>query len=863
MSSFYLNAKQYGDNILYIGIKNGKKIRTKVPYSPSLYVPTSEDTPYKTIYGEPLKKIKPGSIKKCKEFISQYSQVNNFSIYGNTKYEYCLISDLFPEDIEWEFSQIRIAIVDIEVNSDPDTGGFASTEDPHQPIISIAVKFYGEEKSYIFGYYDFNAPDNVHYIKCKDEYTLIKKFIDLWSLNYPDAVSGWNTAGFDIPYMINRFNRIVGVQETKKLSPWGIIHEKSTRKFNEKFGRYDEEKTYSIIGVSSLDYIDLYKKYQPGGLSQESYKLDSIAEVEIGENKIDYEGSLHKLYEDDKQKFYEYNLKDVELVENIDRKCKLFELGLTLAYNSKTNFDDIFQQTKMWDSLVYDYLKKKNIQIPQNVIGEDQQYEGAYVKPTKPGMHKWLVTLDATSLYPSIIMGKNVSPETLVDPKDYNEDMKDILSQPISVDNLLEKKIRLDKLKENNITLTPNGQFFRTDRKGFLPEMVEKMFKARQDYKKKMISSQKEYELIETNLKTDKDNLELIKEKSRLNFEISKYNNLQNAMKLCLNSLYGCLGTKFFRFFDVRQAEAITMEGQLSNRWVANKINAYLNEILKTNEDYIIGGDTDSLFLSLNGLVDHVCPVGTPPDKIVDFLLKAATNKIQPEVDKFCDELSSYVNSYDNKLKYKLEKICSTSIFTKKKRYALNVYSNEGVIYSEPKIKVTGLQIVQSTTPILVKHALRECLKMILDEDKEKFQTFVSDFRKTFDGFKIEQIAFPKGVNGLNKYYDSSMIYKKGTPIHVRASIMYNKLLDDMKLNSIYEYIKNGDKIKYCYLKVPNKIKENVIAFPEKLPKEFDLLDYIDYNMMFEKVFLEPLKPLTEIVGWDLEKNNSIEDFFN
>jgi DNA polymerase elongation subunit (family B) len=862
MSSFYLNAKQYGDNILYIGIKNGKKIRTKVPYSPSLYVPTTEKSPYKTIYGEYLQKRKPGSIKKCKEFIAQYSQVDNFSIYGNTKYEYCFISDLFPDDIEWDFSKIRIAIVDIEVNSDPERGGFASADDPHQPIISIALKFYGEEKYYLFGYHDFKSPDNVYYIKCKDEYTLIKKFIDVWSMDYPNAVSGWNTAGFDIPYIVNRFNKIVGVQETKKLSPWGFIQEKSTRKFNEKFGRYDEDKTYTIVGVSSLDYIDLYKKYQPGGSSQESYKLDYIAEVEIGENKIEFEGSLHKLYEEDKQKFYEYNLKDVELVESLDHKCKLFELGLTLAYNSKTNFDDIFQQTKMWDALVYDYLKKKNIQIPQNVIGEDQQYEGAFVKPTKPGMHKWIVTLDATSLYPSIIMGKNVSPETLVDPKDYTDDMKNILSQPISVDNLLEKKIQLDKLKENNVTLTPNGQFFRTDRKGFLPEMVEKMFKARQEYKKKMISAQQEYEVIEAKLKTDKTDPNLILEKERLSFEISRFNNLQNAMKLCLNSLYGCLGTKFFRFFDVRQAEAITMEGQLSNRWVANKINAYLNNILKTDEDYIIGGDTDSLFLSLNGLVNNVCPEGTPPNKIVDFLLKSATNKIQPEIDKFCDELSDYVNSYDNKLKYKLEKICSTSIFTRKKRYALNVYSNEGVIYSEPKIKVTGLQIVQSTTPALVRVALKDCLKMILDEDKVKFQSFVVDFKNKFNQFKIEQISFSKGVNGINKYHDSSMIYKKGTPIHVRASIMYNKFLDDSKLNSTYEYIKDGDKIKYCYLRVPNPIRENVIAFPEKLPKEFDLLGYVDYNMMFEKVFLEPLKPLTEIVGWDTEKRNTIEDFF-
>jgi len=855
MSDFYTNVKQYGDNILYIGYKNGKKIRTKIPYSPSLFVPTNENSPYKTIYGENLKKIKPGSINKAKEFIKQYEGVGNFRVYGNTKYEYCAISDLFPEEIDWDLNKIRIAIIDIEVDSNPESGGFASTENPFQPITSIALKFFGEDKYYVFGYYDFDAPTNVHYIKCQDEYTLMKKFIDVWSSNYPDIVSGWNVDGFDIPYIVNRFNKIISEQETRKLSPWNIIQEFKSRKFNPKFNRYEEDYSFKILGVATLDYIDLYKKYQPGGNSQESYKLDNIAEAEIGEKKVSYDGSLHRLYQENKQKFYEYNIQDVALIEKLDEKCKLFSLALTLSYNSKTNPDDIFQQTKMWDALVYDYLKKKDIQLPQKVIGQDEDYEGAYVKPTKPGMHKWVVTLDATSLYPSIIMGKNISPETIVDPADYTTEMRAILSQSVCVDNLLQKKLDLSRLKENNVTLTPNGQFFRTDKKGFLPEMVEVMFAKRQAYKKKMIELQKDYERIS---KDDPKDPNL----NQISFDIAKFNNLQNAMKLCLNSLYGCLGTKYFRFFDVRQAEAITLEGQLSNRWVANKINEYLNRILNTDKDYVIGGDTDSLFLSLHGLVKKVCPPNMTADKIVQFLLKSATDKIQPEIDNFCNELTEYVNSYDNKLKYKLEKICSNSVFVAKKRYALNVYSNEGVVYNEPKIKVTGLEIVKSSSPAVVRKALKDCVKMILDEDKEKLQQFVSEFRNKFDNYSVEEISFPRGVNGLNKYYDSALIYKKGTPIHVRGSIVFNEVVKDKRLNYNYEYIKDGDKIKFCYLKMPNPIKENVISFPEKLPKELYLGKYIDYDMMWDKVFLEPLKSITEIIHWDLEKKNYLEDFF-
>lgn len=869
MRDFYLNVKQYGNDILYVGVRNGKKVRARIPYSPALFVPTHETTKYKTLYGESLKKVKPGSIKLTRAYIEKFSGIENFKIYGNTRYEYCLISDLYKDDIEWDYSKIRVAIIDIEVNSDPQKGGFAGVSDPFQPITSIAVKFVGEEKYYLFGYEDFDAPSNVLYTKCKDEYTLCKKFIEMWSLNYPDIISGWNTQSFDIPYIINRFEKILGKDQVKKLSPWGIIREHKVSKFNEKFNKYEEEVNFSILGISSLDYMLLYKKYHPGGNSQESYKLDNIAYVEVGENKIDYKGSLHRLYVEDIQKFYLYNLKDVELIEKLDAKCKLFELGLTLAYDSKTNFEDIFQQTRMWDALIYDFLKKKGIQVHQCEVGEEASYEGAYVKPPIPGLHKWIVTLDATSLYPSIIMGKNISPETLVRIEDYNEDLRSIISNQISVDSILSGRLDLSKLKENNVTLTPNGRFFRTDEKGFLPEMVEKMFNARKEYKNKKLRAETLYEILENEIKArgsteykDLSDAELEKERSRLSNEVSKYNNLQNAKKLCLNSLYGCLGTKYFRFFDVYQAEAITLEGQLSIRWMERGINSYLNKILKQDKDYVVGIDTDSLIISLEDLVNSAIKSDVELPKVIEFLSKVAKDKIQPMVDGLSEELLQYVNSYSNKINFKLEKICSTGVFVAKKRYALNVYSNEGVVYSEPKVKVTGLEIVKSSTPTLVRSVLKECLRLILLGDVESVQAMVSDFKSKFNDFAVEDISFPRGVNGLNKYFNSTSIYAKGTPIHVRGSILYNKILEDKNLDSLYEYIKDGDKIKFCYLKVPNHIQENVISYPETLPPEFDLSSYIDYNTMFNKVFLDPLKSITDVIKWDLEKKNRIDDFF-
>lgn len=309
-------------------------------------------------------------------------------------------------------------------------------------------------------------------------------------------------------------------------------------------------------------------------------------------------------------------------------------------------------------------------------------------------------------------------------------------------------------------------------------------------------------------------------------------------------------------------AEGITLEGQLSNRWVANNINVYLNNLLKTNKDFVITMDTDSCIVSLEDLVTKVCPKDYKNEKVVGFVSKLIESKIQPEVDNFCQRLNDYVNSYKNALSYKLEKICSSGVFVAKKRYALNVYSNEGVVYSSPKIKVTGLEIVKSSTPTLVRKALKDCLEIVLNGDSNQLQEYLSKFKQTFLDSSVESISFPRGVNGLSKYFDASSVYKKGTPIHVRGSIVYNNLIDSLSLGSEFEYIKDGDKIKYCYLKVPNKVKENIIAFPEKLPKQFDLLDCIDYNLMWEKVFIEPLKSITDIIGWELEKRNSLEDFF-
>ena len=851
--TFYLNVKQWGNDLLYKGVKNGKKIQIKVPYKPSLYVPTKEKTQYSTIYGEPLKKVPLDSIKKAKDFLSEYEKVENFKVYGSTKYQYNLISEIFQDEISWDFSKIKIAIFDIEVNSDPDAGGFADPQNPFQPIISIALKFVGEDKFYLFGYEEFNAPENVYYIHCKDEWTLLKKFIEIFSLNDVDVVSGWNSNGFDIPYLINRSYKILGEPETKKISPWGIIKEQNNRKFNVKFNQYEEEQTYEILGISCIDYLELFKKYHPEGRSQESYKLDSIAENEIGQKKVEYDGSLHKLYTEDKQKFYEYNIQDTNLVELLDEKFKLFYLLFTLAYYSKTNLEDPFHQTRLGYALCLNKLNKLGIQMPNKNFNEFVDYEGGFVKPPLLGMFKWVSTVDATSLYPSVINGFNISPETLVPPENYTQDMRDILGKSVSVDSILNDKIDLSMLKKNNVCLTPNGQFYRTDKRGFIADIVEDLFLKRKEYKKTMLQYESQLEELKKKGQYDKE----------LSNNIAKYNALQTATKLVANSIYGSLGSKYFIFYDVRLAESITLSGQLANKWTAKKLNDYLNKLLKTDKDYVIFMDTDSCGVNFGDMVTKIIPKGKSNYETAKILHAIISDKIQPKIDEFCKELSDTLNVYKNTISYKLEKICSTGVFVAKKRYALNVFVNEGVFYNEPKVKVTGLEIVKSSTPKVVRDSLKEGVKIILNGNEGELQSFFDKFKLEFNSYSPETISFPRGVQGISKYYDATTVYKKGTPIHVRGAILYNKLLRDNSLDKDYEYIKDGDKVKFCYLRTPNSIKENVIAFPEKLPSQFDLFEYVDYTMMFSKTFQEPLKAIADCIGWDLEKKNNIEDFFN
>jgi len=853
--SFYTNVKAVGDRIFLRGVDGeGKRYDKKLKYSPVRFVPTKEKTKYTTLDGRHVAPIKFETMKDARNFIEQYKDVDNFPIYGYDRYETTFIGDEYPGEIDYDFSKLVVANIDIEVASDE---GFPDPKFASSPIISIAVKF--NDKFLVFGYgepdgcniADTLAARGIDYISCEDELDLLDRFIRAWSSVYPDIVTGWNVNGFDIPYIINRITRVKSEKEARKISPWKHY---DSRTFTGKYGA--EVTNYLISGISVLDYIELYQKFTY--VNRESYRLDYIANVELGERKLSYSefGSLHTLYKRDYHKFIEYNVKDVELVERLEDKMKLIEMVAAMTYSSKVNFGDVFSQVRMWENLCYHHLKKTNRVFPERKDGEKTaKFEGAYVKEPQVGFHRWVVSFDLNSLYPHLMMQYNLSPEKLLTEDQVESDLvssfkEDAWRTSLEYDKIIDKEFDTSLLKKYNLTIAPNLMFFKRDSQGFLPEILQDLYDKRKMSKKKMIECEQKAQTVTGEEKRKYVNL------------ISKHNNDQLARKVQLNSAYGALGNEYFRFYDLRIAEAVTKAGQLSIRWIEKRINEYLNGLLKTSDvDYVLASDTDSIYVVLDKLVESVFENEKDNHKIVRFLDKVCNKTIEPYIEKCYNDLAEYMNAYDQKMVMKREAIASTGLWTAKKRYVLNVYDNEGVSYNEPKLKVMGLEAVKASTPEVCRDKIKDVLGIIMNGTEKQVQEYISNFKKEFHNLAAEDIAFPRGVNGIERYTEGRT-YIKGTPIHVKGCINYNRLIQKHNLNLTYPIIKDGDKIKFMYLRQPNPIGESVISTQNALPEEFGLNDYVDYDKQFEKTFLDPVKVLLNCIGWKSEQVNTLERFF-
>jgi DNA polymerase elongation subunit (family B) len=827
--NFYKNVIEHKGKLLVRGIKDGEEYQEKVNYKPTFYSITQEQSEYKTLEGQNLKPIQFDSIDASRRFKRDVA-TSNSPIYGLERYHYQYIGKNFPNDVEWSKDKIKIFTLDIETTCE---NGFPDVENPQEQLLCITVKNQSNKQILTWGVGDFKTDrEDVTYVKCKTESHLIMEFMKFWMKNYPDVITGWNTKFFDLPYLMNRIKMIAGDKVINKMSPWHLVRREEIT----VMGR--PQTVYTLYGTVMLDYFDLYKWFIP--TKQESYKLDYIGQVELGEGKDDSPYDTFKdWYTNDFQSFVDYNIQDVEIVDKLEDKLGLIELALTIAYESKVNYDDIFSQVRVWDTLIANHLMSKKICVPPREDHvKESKYEGAYVKEPLEGMHKWVVSFDINSLYPHIIVQYNISPEKILGVK----------SQGISVNNLLYGKAKLGYLKTEGACIAPNGATFKNDNQGFLPEMIETMYKERVIYKKRMLKAKKEYQKNKT---------------EELKKEIARCHNIQWARKIALNSAYGAVGNQYFRYYDVRQASAITTAGQFIIRFIENKMNEYLNGVLQTmgKADYVVASDTDSIYLVLDKLVEKTCK-DKSDNEVVDFLNKVCEQKLEPYIEKCFAELSDYTNSFKNAMVMKREVIANKGIWTAKKRYMLNVLDDEGVRLAKPKLKIMGIEAIKSSTPEVCRSKIKEAINLIMTSTEKDLQNFVADFREEFSKMTAEQVSFPRSCNHIKRYYDSNSIFKKGTPIHVKGALIYNHHIKRLKLAYKYPYINEGDKIKFVKLKDPNPFKFDVVSYMGRLPHEFELDKYIDYDTQFQKTFIDPLSFILNSIGWKVEEEANLELFF-
>ena len=846
---FYTFVRLYGNNILCRGWddEKGGYFMEKVPFRPTLFLPSKNKTDYKTLDGQFVAPIQPGTMKECRQFIEDYAGVSGTKVHGMERWLYQYITEEYSDDIDYDKDKIKLWSLDIETCAE---NGFPKPEKAEEEVLLITLKNFKTKKLITFGTRPYTPTrDDVTYILCDNEHAMLMSFVEWWKSVNPDVITGWNVELFDIPYLCNRIYKTCSLNTMRDMSPWRMVSEK----WIDSHGR--KQLAFDIAGITILDYLDIYKKFTY--TNRESYRLDVIADIELGQKKLDHSEfeTFRDFYTHGWTKFVDYNLVDVDLVDMLEEKMKLIDLVMLMAYDAKCNYTDTFAQVRLWDVIIYNYLHKQNIVLPLMVRSDkDDQYAGAYVKEPVPGSYDWVVSFDLNSLYPSLIRFLNISPETLLPGMH-----PDIHEQP--VEKLIHKQTNIET--DGDVCVAANGAMFSKESTGMMPTLVTKMYAERVAYKKEMLRLKQKLEDIEVRMKKGEKGLEELHAQTVK--DVTKYSNFQMVRKICLNSLYGALGNQYFRHYKLENAEAITLTGQVAIRWIERKLNEYVNEILNTEgEDYVIASDTDSIYLNLGGLVASVPSLQhAPRERIVDVLNKLCQDKIEPFIDKSYKELSDYLQCYEETLVMKRECIADRGIWTAKKRYILNVWDNEGVRYEEPKLKMMGIEAVRSSTPAPVRQYIKDALGIIMTGTEAELIDFIEDKRANLESLPPEVCAFPRAANNLFKFMCPTTLYTKGTPMQVRAAILFNHYLKEKGLTNKYNVINDGEKIKYIFLKKPNPIGENVIAFISELPKEFGLTPYIDYDTMFTKSFLDPLKVILDVIGWKTETVATIEDFFS
>lgn len=839
---FYTSVVRHGNNILYRGNHNGKRILKKVPYQPTLYVESPHSTSgMTTMHKIPVEPKIMESMSDAKKFIDDYASVHGMNVHGMDNYVNQFVTELFPDTIDYNPSLIDVAITDIEVDI---TTGYGSVEKADKPISAITLKRTSDDRYHVFTYLEYDksktelaeiGEDKIVHHKAIDEKQMLEMFIAEWESNYPDVVTGWNSAFFDVGYLGKRIEVVLGEFYLKKLSPWGIVRRRTVTLMG------NENYTYDIHGVANLDFMDVFKKFGYSYGNQESYKLDHIAHVLLGERKLSYEefGDLNGLMVRNPQKYIDYNIKDVWLVVRMIEKTGLLNLCFSVAYKGGVNYEEALGTTGIWDSIIYRVMTKENMVPPLSPPRQEKlPFEGGFVKQPIPNAYKSVVTLDLASLYPHIMMQYNMSPEMYV-RNDF---------ESVNVRMILDGHYR----NTTSYAVAANGACFKKEEKGIIPRIIALFYAERSAAKKKMLAVEQEIE----NASGD--------EVERLTVIRNVLNNEQMAIKILMNALYGASANVHFRYHIKQMAEGITTTGQLAVQTAEKFVNECLNAMAgnKTFKDYVIYCDTDSVHICLHDFVEKYLGENPTHAQIESFLDQLADKKLQPSVTEGYEWMADVTGAFENKMSMKREKICVNTIYSSKKRYGMLVLNSEGVHYDEPYLSITGLAPVRSTTPEVCRQVLKDCIRLVLEEKKSEMQEKVATFKTEFFSMTADKIGKVSGTDDINAYSHPVTIYRGGTPAHVKSALLFNNMIKSRGLENRHELIVGGDKIKFVYLTQPNPVKDKVIGFKGMLPRELGIEPYIDYNVQFDKVFVSALKSVTDVVGWPHEDKNDLSDFW-
>lgn len=832
----------------------GKNRTKSIRWSPTYYMPPSSPgaipSGLTTLHGEPLQAATCKTLFEADNFKKQLEKAGR-GLYGDVPYINAFLVENFPHIAPLDKDTLDIAYIDIETDS---SNGYATPLNPTAEIQMISIRRRGHTTTYGTKPYTPTRKD-VTFRQCANEVELLSAFMEDWTSNYPDVVTGWNCLGYDMAYIYYRL-RLVFAEDLNvalSLSPWGLIRDQKIR-----VGMLAEDYI-DIVGVPVLDYIHLYRKFNQN--QQSSYTLNHIAKVELGIEKVKFDDeyeNLTRLYNENYPLFVDYNLTDVDLVEKLEQKRNMVRMVATMGHQAHVNFMDTFKQVRMWDIMIYQHLLEKNIAVPprQQTV-KDTQYAGAYVKDTLVGKFNWVVSFDVTSLYPSLMRQWSISPDTFIPPEVVAERATTsadwatvkMLQESISVEKAMEwledpaMVQTLEVLQRLGVTITPNQQVFDTTRPGFMGEILGNLFQSRMTWKKKQLAAEKVVE--------DSTTPEDVRKESVIAASVGK--TMQEVAKVGLNSAYGASGSQYFRFFDTRLAEAVTLSGQLVTRIVERRLNRSMNKWLKTTDvDYVIASDTDSVYINL-GAVSAKLP---PTDDMATAIDAFATKWIQPLLNKTFASLYTVYRGHQNLLSMKREVIVDSGIWMKKKMYVMSVLDSEGVRYPKAKIKIKGLKTVRSTTSALTKSLLSRAFEIMLYGTEQQIWTLVEEAEQKYAKATFDELASPTGVNGLEKYIKRD----KGIPGHVKAALTYNRLLEELQLTA-YTPIRSGDKIRWVYLG-PNPWQIESIAVQRRPPAELNIEPYISRVVILEKTFLKPLTDILDELKWSARPKTSLEDLF-